>query len=272
MSVIGRMRAADVFTIANAALGFLAITYIADRNYLAAEVLILLAVLADGADGVVARRFGPRDEDLGDYLDIMADYLSFCVAPSILLYHLYYDVGQTPLSTRPEDILIIAAAGLFALTGLLRLARHAADGGGLQLRFSGLPTTGAGLFATLLVTLGGLGDVLTAVLVAAAAVLMVTEVPYPKVRGWVAGAAALFVVAAAAALLLLPPGSDVLRLVLLVALAGAAAYAASGVVFVMARVPIGAAAAPPGGGGPPRPEGGGPAPPGEAGAADEAPH
>lgn len=244
MSVIGRMRAADAFTIANAALGFLAITYIADRNYLVAEVLILLAVLADGADGVVARRFGPRDEDLGDYLDIMADYLSFCVAPSILLYHLYYDVATAPLATRPEDLLIGVAAGLFALTGLLRLARHAADGGGVQVRFSGLPTTGAGLFATLLIALGGLGDVLTALLVMAAAVLMVTEVPYPKVRGWAAGAASVLVIAAAAALYLLPAGDGALRLVLLVALAGAAAYAASGVVFVLARVPVGSSRAP----------------------------
>jgi CDP-diacylglycerol--serine O-phosphatidyltransferase len=238
MNVFRRLRAADAFTIANAALGFAAITYIADHNYVFAEVLILLAVLADGADGIVARRFGPRDEDLGDYLDIMADYLSFCVAPSILLYHLYYDVGASPLLTRPQDILVGLAAGLFALMGLLRLARHVSDGGGLQVRFRGLPTTGAGLFATLLVALGGLGDVLTALLVAAAAVLMVTEVPYPKVRGRAAAGAAVLVAAAAAALLLLPAGSDGLRWALLVALAGAATYAASGVLFALARVPL----------------------------------
>jgi phosphatidylserine synthase len=203
-------------------------------------------VIADGADGVVARRFGPRDEDLGDYLDIMADYLSFCVAPSILLYYLYYDKAATPLATRPEDVLVGVAAALFAVMGLLRLARHAADGGGLQLRFSGLPTTGAGLFTTLLVALGGLGDILTAVLVAAAAVLMATEVPYPKVRGRAAVAAASLVVLAAAALAFMPEGSDAWRLALLASLAGSAAYVASGVIFVLVRVPVGAPAkAPP---------------------------
>lgn len=241
MNVFRRLRTADAFTIANAALGFAAITYIADREYVVAEILILLAVLADGADGIVARRFGPRDEDLGDYLDIMADYLSFCVAPSILLYHLHYDVGPSPLSTRPEDVLVGLAAGLFALMGLLRLARHAADGGGVQLRFAGLPTTGAGLFATLLVALGGLGDVLTALLVMAAAALMVTDVPYPKVRGWPAAGAAVLVAAAALGLAAFPAGSGELRLALLAAMAGGSAYAASGVAFMVARVPIGRA-------------------------------
>ncbi len=171
----------------------------------------------------------------------MADYLSFCVAPTLLFYHLYYDVGATPLLTRPEDLLVGVAAGLFAVMGLLRLARHAADGGGVQLRFAGLPTTGAGLFATLLITIGGLGDVITALLIAAAAVLMVTEVPYPKVRGWPAGGAAALVAAAAVALLLLPEGSDPAAWVLLAALSGSAAYAVSGVVLVLLRVPVGAA-------------------------------
>jgi CDP-diacylglycerol--serine O-phosphatidyltransferase len=240
MSLFSRLRTADAFTIANAALGFAAITYIADRSYLAAEVLILLAVLADGADGVVARRFGPRDEDLGDYLDIMADFLSFCVAPALLFYHLYYDVGTTPLATRPEDLLVGVAAGLFVFMGLLRLARHAADRGGLQLRFSGLPTTGAGLFATLLFALGGLGDVPTAALVAAAAVMMGTEVAYPKVRGRAAAGAAVLVAVAAGALLGLPEGSALGEALLLVSLAGAAAYAASGPAFMLARVPVGA--------------------------------
>lgn len=239
MSVFSRLRAADGFTVLNAALGFLAITYIADRNYARAEALILLAVLADGADGLVARRFGPREQDLGDYLDIMADYLSFCVAPSLLFYHLYYDVAATPLLTRPEDAMVGLAAGLMAGFGLLRLARHVADGGGLKARFTGLPTTAAGLFATLLVAVGGLGDILTAALIGGAAVLMITEVPYPKIRGRLALPSAALVGAAAAVAVGVVTSGSAATIILLAALAAASAYVFSGLLFMVLRVNLG---------------------------------
>jgi CDP-diacylglycerol--serine O-phosphatidyltransferase len=238
LTIFKLLRKADAFTVANAALGFLAITYISDGKYLTAELLILLAVLADGLDGIVARRFGKGDPTLGDYLDIMADYLSFCVAPSILFYQLYYTVGAAPLLTRAEDLLVGAAAGCFAGFGLLRLARHVALGGAAPGRFTGLPTTGAGLFATLLIAAGGLGDVLTALIVLVLAWLMVTEVPYPKVRGKLAAASGLVVLAAGIGLAVLPEGSAALRALLLFALGSASAYAASGVMFVLLRVPL----------------------------------
>lgn len=240
MTILKLLRKADAFTIANAVLGFLAITYIADGKYAQAEALILLAVAADGLDGIVARRFGKGAPSLGDYLDIMADYLSFCVAPSILLYQTHYDVAASPLLTRPEDLLVGAAAGLMVCLGLLRLARHVATAGPAAGRFTGLPTTAAGLFATLVIAAGGLGDLVTSALVIAVAVLMVTEVPYPKIRGPVAGAAGALVVAGVV-VLLLPSGlAGAGRWVLLAGLAGASAYAASGVSFALLRVPVSA--------------------------------
>ena len=240
MTIFRLLRIADAFTAANAALGFLAITYISDGKYALAEVLILLAVVADGVDGIVARRFGKGKPSLGDYLDIMADYLSFCVAPAILFYQLYYNVGSAPLLTRPEDILVGAAAGLFVGFGLLRLARHVAIGGPESGRFAGLPTTGAGLFATLLIAVGGIGDLITALVMIALAYLMVTEIPFPKVRGKLAALAGAVVLVAASALAIFPANSDALRLVLLVALGSASAYASSGLMFTLLRIPLAA--------------------------------
>jgi len=239
VSILRLLRLADAFTIANAALGFLAITYISDGKYVLAEALILLAVVADGLDGIVARRFGGGKEKMGDYLDIMADYLSFCVAPAILFYQLYFDIAATPLSTRPEDVLVGISAGAFVTLGLLRLARHVAKAGPLAGRFQGLPTTGAGLFATLLVAAGGLGDVVASLLIMGAAWLMVTELPYPKVRGASAYASGALVVAAAAAMLLLPGSSPIQRTTLFAALAGAGLYAVSGWAFAVMRIPVG---------------------------------
>jgi CDP-diacylglycerol--serine O-phosphatidyltransferase len=251
---------ADAFTIANAALGFLAITYISDGKYAAAMALVLLAVIADGLDGIVARRFGGGKEKLGDYLDIMADYLSFCVAPAILFYQVYFDVASSPLATLPQDILVGAAAGAFMTLGLLRLARHVAHAGPEAGRFQGLPTTGAGFFVTMLVAVGGLGDVATSLLVLSAAGLMVTEIPYPKVRGWPAYASGLLVLASAGAVLLVAAGSAVQSAVLLAGLAGATLYATSGFALTLFRVPHGGEAGPPTGSppeapvGPPSPE------------------
>lgn len=239
MTIFKLLRKADILTLANAAFGFLAITYISDGKYAQAMVLILMAVVADGADGMVARRFGTGKPSLGDYLDIMADYLSFCVAPSILLYQTRYDVAASPLLTRADDLLVGLAAGVLVGLGLLRLARHVALGGPASGRFVGLPTTAAGLFVTLVLAAGGLGDVLTSVLILVVGALMVTEIPYPKVRGPLAGAAGALVVAAAAALLLPPELADVRTALLLAALAGASAYAVSGPAFVLMRVPVG---------------------------------
>ena len=237
MTIFKLLRAADAFTMVNAALGFLAITYISDRKYALAEALLLGAVIADGLDGLVARRFGGGKESLGDYLDIMADYLSFCVAPAILFYQLHFDVAAAPSATLPQDAIVGVAAGLFVLFGLLRLARHVAKSGPQAGRFAGLPTTGAGFFVVLLVALGGVGDIAAAALVALLAVLMVTEIPYPKVRGALAGASGALVAAPALVLLALPQGDAVRNAVLLVALSGASAYAASGVALTLARVP-----------------------------------
>jgi CDP-diacylglycerol--serine O-phosphatidyltransferase len=239
MTILKLLRLADAFTLANAALGFLAITYISDGKYATAEVLLLMAVVADGLDGIVARRFGGGKPSLGDYLDIMADYLSFCVAPAILFYQAYFDVAPTPVATLPQDVLVGVAAGLLVSMGLLRLARHVAMAGPAAGRFAGLPTTAAGLFTVLLVAVGGLGDVLSALLVAAVAALMVTELPYPKVRGTFAVASGTLVVAPAAVLVLLPPGAFAREAVLLAALAGASAYATSGIFLTFLRIPVG---------------------------------
>lgn len=236
MTIFKLLRPADAFTMVNAALGFLAITYISDHKYALAEALLLGAVVADGLDGIVARRFGGGKESLGDFLDIMADYLSFCVAPAILFYQLHFDVAPAPLLTRPQDAFVGLAAGLFVLFGLLRLARHVAKSGPEAGRFAGLPTTGAGFFVVLLVALGGVGDLVASALVACLAVLMVTEVPYPKVRGGFAVASGVLVAAPALAILALPGGDAIRTAVLLAALAGASAYAVSGLALTLARV------------------------------------
>ncbi|MFW5940056.1 MAG: protein sorting system archaetidylserine synthase [Halolamina sp.] len=77
-----RLGPADAVTVGNAALGFLAVVAAAVDIGLAAR-LVLLGAIADGLDGVVARRYGGTDA--GPYLDSLADVATFGVAPAFLV-------------------------------------------------------------------------------------------------------------------------------------------------------------------------------------------
>lgn len=128
-----RLSPADLVTIVNGALGFLAIAILV--RYWAANpaeldngiqvfelelagALIGLGALCDAADGIVARvTWGSR---LGDHLDGMADAITFGVAPALLIAvaGLAY-----PSFT---GTLFLAAATTHVVAVVVRLARHAA--------------------------------------------------------------------------------------------------------------------------------------------------
>jgi CDP-diacylglycerol--serine O-phosphatidyltransferase len=80
---------ADIITIINAVLGFLAVLLIFSNYLQIAASLILLGLLADGLDGIVARRM--RKSGIGEYLEAIADMVSLSIAPLALLYKIYYD-------------------------------------------------------------------------------------------------------------------------------------------------------------------------------------
>jgi phosphatidylserine synthase len=54
-----------------------------------AASLILLGLLFDGLDGIVARRM--RKSGMGEYLEAIADMVSLSIVPLALLYKIYYD-------------------------------------------------------------------------------------------------------------------------------------------------------------------------------------
>ena len=75
-------------TILNMFLGFTSIILIMRGDYINAGLLILLAGLMDIFDGKIARLLGISSK-FGVEFDSLADTVSFCVAPSILVYCLY---------------------------------------------------------------------------------------------------------------------------------------------------------------------------------------
>jgi len=177
---VGRVGPADAVTVANAVLGFAGVAFVlVDAS--AAARLILLAGVADGLDGLVARRTGGTP--LGAYLDSLADVVSFGVAPALLVFGVVYRAHGPALT--PAVAAGGIAAGLFVASAVVRLGLYTAyDVDDAETR--GVQTT---LAATVLavVFLAGVDDLLglpratlLAGLAALFAYLMVTRVRYPE--------------------------------------------------------------------------------------------
>ena len=126
----------------NLFLGFLAILNVQAGNYNLACYFILIAGLLDSMDGKIARAFGITT-DFGMEIDSLADMVSFCLAPSVMVYHLY-TYGLPGISGE-----IIATAPM--ICGAIRLARFNVDSSGPSSIFVGLPTPVAALSIAALV-------------------------------------------------------------------------------------------------------------------------
>ncbi|AGB32570.1 CDP-alcohol phosphatidyltransferase [Natrinema pellirubrum DSM 15624] len=121
---VGRLGVADAVTIANAALGFVAVVVAAVDIDLAAR-LILLAAIADGLDGILARRYGGTEA--GPYLDSLADVASFALAPAVLSFTVVTDGLAVDFDTiTPELLAVAGVCALFVAMAVTRLGMYTA--------------------------------------------------------------------------------------------------------------------------------------------------
>ena len=122
----------SIFTMINLFLGFLAIINVMSGHYFIACYFILAAGAFDSVDGKIARLMG-IPTNFGKEIDSLADMVSFCLAPSILVYSLY---TQNMPGITGE---IIASTPL--IMGAIRLARfNIVEHNGHSADFTGLPT------------------------------------------------------------------------------------------------------------------------------------
>jgi archaetidylserine synthase len=154
-SILRLIKLPDLFSVLNALLGFSAILLVlggvsvTERAIKEALVLILLAAVVDGLDGMVARNV--ECSPLGVYLDSLADMLSFGVAPAIVVYVLITDHLDV---SAPHVTVVLALCGAYVISGMLRLARFNANLFFLRKAlpkegkndFVGFPITGAATF------------------------------------------------------------------------------------------------------------------------------
>lgn len=127
-----------LFTFLNCIFGFCSILRSFEGDSKGAAFLIILAALADALDGRLARALGSTSY-LGTELDSLCDAISFCLAPSLLLYSLYR-------LEYVSSFLNCAVLSFYICAGLYRLAKFNIQGCSQDNYFSGLPTTISALF------------------------------------------------------------------------------------------------------------------------------
>jgi len=103
----------NLLTLVNLFSGFAAIVYFAGGDFKRGALFILIAAIFDMLDGLVARLINAASE-FGAELDSLCDVVSFGVAPSFMLYKMFFYQFS-------EFGILIAA--LPVLAGATRLAR-----------------------------------------------------------------------------------------------------------------------------------------------------
>jgi CDP-diacylglycerol--serine O-phosphatidyltransferase len=177
---ISRAVIPNFFTILTMFSGFMSILASADKDYLSAAWLIILAAIFDTLDGIMAR-LTKTSSEFGVELDSLSDLVSFGVAPSFMIYRL----GLRTLG--PIGTLSSAMVMVF---GGLRLARFNVQLVGFDKEyFKGLPIPSSAIvissfvlsfYDTVMGTLGADAVVLPVIAVSLS-LLMVSTVRYDTI-------------------------------------------------------------------------------------------
>jgi archaetidylserine synthase len=171
-SMIRLLSVADLVTLLNATLGFLALLFVFSNEFHLAASLIFLGLLADGLDGMIARRLGIGK--IGEYLESLADMITLSIAPLVLFYKMYYN----SVASEPSQHLLLGGILIFSLLcSIIRLSSFSL----LKQKeyFIGLPTSASALFLVLIsYLLPEVWYVLPVIVVLALA--MISSVHFPK--------------------------------------------------------------------------------------------
>lgn len=125
----------NLLTFFNAILGFLSILKAYDGDFITAAYYIIFAAIIDCFDGRLARAMGCSTY-FGMELDSLSDAISFCLAPTFLLYCIAPEV----------NFLGKVILAFYLCAGLGRLAKFNVTCDKQQNEFIGLPTTIAALY------------------------------------------------------------------------------------------------------------------------------
>jgi CDP-diacylglycerol--serine O-phosphatidyltransferase len=131
-----RFNLANLITFGNIACGVIAIHFIVHGDYFTAIILAWIAGALDIADGKVARKYNLSTE-FGIQVDSYADFISFVVMPSFLLYY-----AITAQSSSLTQTIVGAVFIIYIVSGLRRLIEFnmKSEEGTVTKYFEGVPT------------------------------------------------------------------------------------------------------------------------------------
>lgn len=164
----------NLFTIGNLFLGIIAIIFVFNEEPTLAAVMVIIAIVADGLDGRVARALNVQSE-FGKELDSLSDVISFGVAPAFIVYVVSFQELEPPAA----GWLVTA---IFPICGALRLARYnvTASSPGY---FVGLPIpAAAGILSTLALFYGSIHSLVLIAATLLLSFLMVSKIRYPSFK------------------------------------------------------------------------------------------
>ncbi len=183
--------------------GFVSIVYASQSDFKMAAIFIFIAAFFDLLDGIIARLL-KTSSSFGVELDSLADVVSFCAAPSFLLYKTYFFNMGWPG---------IALSSMLLIFGTFRLARFNVqiEDISTKLDFKGLPVpVPAVFFASLVLFFHNELNIVEPFasgmipMIVLLSVLMVSNVKYntlPKVKFLTAGGKSVLILVSALALL-----------------------------------------------------------------------
>lgn len=163
----------NYLTLANIFCGFMSIVMTVHSYFYWSSVFILLAVLADRYDGIVARKLGVFS-DLGKELDSLCDVVSFGVAPALLVFEKFAMQSSTF-----SIILSAIICGIYCCSGAYRLARFNVT----KMKkgfYQGVPITTCGAVLAIL-AIFKLPTLFMIILTAVCAYLMVSNIKIKKI-------------------------------------------------------------------------------------------
>jgi CDP-diacylglycerol--serine O-phosphatidyltransferase len=189
---------ADILTISNGICGVLAVICFIYfyPNITIGTGLIFLGLVFDGMDGAAARKFGTK-HDFGKHLDSISDALTFCTAPSVLVFVTFYrPIENLPIINSyaiaiPNNLIVLIVSILTLGLGLKRLIDFTVNEYKLK-SFHGLATPA---MAFLIIVIAHILDphrpendsmaiiYFSLIVITMGSFLMVSNIRYPKVRG-----------------------------------------------------------------------------------------
>jgi archaetidylserine synthase len=176
-----RLRLADAITLLNAVVGVIAMIAAVTEGPAVAARLVLLAAVADGLDGIIARSRG--GSEVGPILDSIADVVSFGAAPAMFLFALVRETWG-PLGADPA-LLAVAVAPAFVVLSIVRTALYTVHVGENHKRPGIQNTLAASILTVGFLAAGTAVPAETAAVVILGAspvlgLLMIAPIAYPK--------------------------------------------------------------------------------------------